>query len=423
MISYPIIFVWILYVISMFFLIFWLLNFMEKGIDREKEKLDKYPAVTITMPVLNEGDTVRQTLLSAIALDYPRNKLEIIVVNDGSTDKTREIVEKVIWQHRETRIKLINHIKNKGKGESMNEALKIAKGEFFTCLDADSFIESKALKKMLPYFKDKRVGAVLPLMRVYKPKTMLEKMQWCEYIVNLFMKNIMAKKDCVHVIPGPFSVYKTEVIRTLGGFAENNITEDLEISLRLQKNHYKIVQLLGVSVYTVVPNTLKGIYKQRNRWYKGTMINLFNYKSLVFNRKYGDFGMVQLPHVFVSGILAATMIILVGYTMIIKPFARWLYDMSYINFDLIFIFKRWFYFTISNFSMLNFNITNVFFAVTAMACSLTFLYFAYKFTKEKILKNGLLAVPAYLLLYSFIASSVWVWVFFQMLTKRRVQKW
>ena len=79
----------------------------------------------------------------------------------------------------------------------MNESLKIPKGEFFTCLDADSFIESKALKKMLPYFKDKRVGAVLPLMRVYKPRTMLAKMQWCEYIINLFMKNIMAMKDCV----------------------------------------------------------------------------------------------------------------------------------------------------------------------------------------------------------------------------------
>ncbi|MFH1066267.1 MAG: glycosyltransferase [Nanoarchaeota archaeon] len=423
MISYPIIFVWILYAMSMFFLIFWLLNFMEKGIEREKGKFDKFPAVTITMPVLNEGDTVRQTLLSAIALDYPRNKLEIIVVNDGSTDKTREIVEKVIWQHKETRIKLINHVKNKGKGESMNEALKIANGEFFTCLDADSFIESKALKKMLPYFKDKRVGAVLPLMRVYKPKTMLEKMQWCEYIVNLFMKNIMAKKDCVHVIPGPFSVYKTEVIRTLGGFAENNITEDLEISLRLQKHHYKIIQLLGVSVFTVVPKTLKGIYKQRNRWYKGTMINLFNYKGLLFNKKYGDFGMVQLPHVFVSGALAAIMIILVGYTMIIKPFVRWLYDMSYINFDIIFVFKRWLYLAIYDFSILNFNITNVFFAATALACSLTFLYFAYKFTKEKILKNGIIAVPAYLILYSFIASSVWVWVFFQMLTKRSVQKW
>ena len=209
----------------------------------------------------------------------------------------------------------------------------------------------------------------------------------------------------------------------MGGFAENNITEDLEISLRLQKNHYKIVQLLGVSVYTVVPETLKGIYKQRNRWYKGTMLNLFNYKSLVFNKKYGDFGMVQLPHVFISGLLAATMIILVGYTMILKPFVMWLYDMSYINFDIIFVFKRWFSSTIYNFSMLNFNITNIFFAVTAMACSLTFLYYAYKFTKERILKHGIIAVPAYLILYSFIASSVWVWVFFQLLTQRKVQKW
>lgn len=422
MVSYPIFFVWVLYAFSMFFLIFWLLTFLEKDAEGEKKKLTEFPAVTISIPVLNEEDTVAKTLLSAIALDYPRDRLEIIVINDGSKDRTRERVEKVIWQHRETKIHLINHKTNKGKGESMNEALKIAKGEFFTCLDADSFIEPKALKKMLPYFEDKRVGSVLPLMRVYKPKTMLEKMQWCEYVINLFMKNIMASKDCVHVIPGPFSVYRAEVLRKLGGFAEKNITEDLEISLRLQKHHYKIIQLLGVSVFTVVPDNLKGIYRQRNRWYKGTMINLFNYKSLLFNKKYGDFGMVQLPHVFVSGFLAAVMIILVSYTMIIKPFVKWLYDMSFINFDIMFVFKRWVSSMINDFSMLNINLTNLFFAVTALACSLTFLYFAYKFTRERILKNGILAVPAYLVLYSLIASTVWIWVFFELLVGK-VQKW
>lgn len=422
MISFPILFVWGLYAFSMFFLVFWLLTFLDKSEEKPDEKLKKFPKVTITIPVLNEEDTIAKTMRSAISLDYPRDKLEIIVVNDGSRDRTKERIEKIMWQHPETNIRLINHAKNKGKGESMNEALKMAKGEFFTCLDADSFIETKALKKILPKFSDQRVGAVLPLMRVYKPKTMLQKMQWCEYVLNLFMKNIMASKDCVHVIPGPFSVYRADVLRKLGGFAEKNITEDLEISLRLQKHHYKIVQLLGVSVYTVVPDTLKGIYKQRNRWYKGTMINLFNYKGLVFNKKYGDFGMVQLPHVFVSGMLAATMIILVGYTMIVKPFVKWLYDMSYINFDVIFVFKRWIYSMINDFSMLNINLTNAFFAITALACSLIFLYFAYKFTREKILRHGIIAVPAYLILYSFIASTVWVWVFFELMIGK-VQKW
>lgn len=422
MISFPILFVWALYAFSMFFLVFWLLTFLDKSEEKEDEKLETFPKVTITIPVLNEEDTITKTMLSAINLDYPRNKLEIIVVNDGSRDRTRERIEKVMWQHRETNIRLINHPKNRGKGESMNEALKIAKGDFFTCLDADSFIETKALKKILPKFADQRVGAVLPLMRVYKPKTMLQKMQWCEYVINLFMKNIMASKDCVHVIPGPFSVYRADVVRQLGGFAEKNITEDLEISLRLQKHHYKIIQLLGVSVYTVVPDTLKGVYKQRNRWYKGTMLNLFNYKGLVFNRKYGDFGMVQLPHVFASGLLAATMIILVGYTMVIKPFVKWLYDMSYINFDVMFVFKRWIYSMINDFSVLNINLTNLFFAITALALSITFLYFAYKFTREKILRHGIIAVPAYLILYSFIASTVWVWVFFELMIGK-VQKW
>lgn len=422
MVSFPILFIWVLYAFSMFFLIFWLLTFLDKEVEKEKPKLESFPKVTITIPVLNEEDTITKTLLSAIGLDYPRNKLEIIVVNDGSKDRTRERIEKAMWQHPETDIRLINHTKNRGKGESMNEALKIAKGGFFTCLDADSFIEKKALKKMLPCFADPKVGAVLPLMKVYKPRTILEKMQWCEYILNLFMKGIMASKDCVHVIPGPFGVYRASVIKKLGGFAEKNITEDMEISLRLQKHHYKIIQLLSVNVYTVVPKTLKGIFKQRNRWYKGTMINMYNYKGLILNKKYGDFGMVQLPHVTVSGFLAVVSLLIVSYTIIIKPFVKWLYDMSYINFDLLFVFKRWLYSMINNFSMLNINLTNLFFAVTALACSLTFLYFAYKFTREKILRHGIIAVPAYLLLYSFIASAIWVSVFFELMMGK-VQKW
>lgn len=422
MASYPILAVWIAYAVSMFFLIFWLLTFLEKGLMPEKKESKERPFVSIAIPVLNEEATVRQTMESAIGLDYPRDKLEIIVINDGSRDRTKEIVRQVIANNKNTNIKLINHIKNIGKGASMNQALKIAKGEFFTCLDADSFIEPIALKKMLPYFREQHVGAVLPLMKVWKPKTMLEKMQWCEYVLNLFMKHIMAKKDCVHVIPGPFGVYRACVLKKLGGFAENNITEDMEISLRLQKHHYKIVQLLGVSVYTVVPKTLKGIYKQRNRWYKGTMINMYKYKGLVLNKKYGDFGVMQLPHVVISGFLAVSILLLVLYTMVIKPLSKWVYDMSFINFDIIFVFKKWLNGLLYNFSLLNLNITNIFFAITALGFSLTFLYFAYKFTREKILKYGIISVPAYLLLYSFIASAVWVWVFIELIMGK-VQKW
>jgi len=395
-----------------------MLTFLDKSLEKKKCMAKSFPFVTIAIPALNEEETIRKTLESAISLKYPRNKMEIIVINDGSKDNT----ERIISENKKTKIMLITNSTNKGKGASLNEALRLAKGKFFTCLDADSFIEPDALIKMIPYFDDPTVGAVLPLMKVKDPKTFLEKMQWCEYVLNLFYKSIMSRVNCIHVAPGPFSVYRKNLLLALGGFAENNITEDLEISLRLQKNHYRILQLLNVNVYTKVPNTIKGVYKQRNRWYKGTMLNLFSYKNLLLNKRYGDFGIVQLPHVFISGFLAAVSLLLISYTMVVKPLFRWLYEMSFVNFDFIYFFKNWATHFLDNFSVLNYNITNIFFALTAISVSVVALYFAYKLTNEKVFKHGLFAVPGYMFLYGLLVSMIWIGVFFELLLGK-VQKW
>lgn len=408
------------YLISLFFITFWLITYFTKGIEEKQNKLENYPKVTIAIPALNEEKSIRGTIESALNLDYPKEKLEIIVINDGSTDNTKNIIKTMMKN--ESRIKLINHKINKGKGESMNEALKAAKGTFFTCLDADSFIKSDALKIMLPHFDNPKVGAVLPLMKVKNPTTVLEKIQWCEYLLNMFYKKIMSTIDCVHVAPGPFSIYRKKVVEKLGGFAEKNITEDFEISLRLQKNDYKIVQLFSTEVYTLVPKSLKGVYKQRNRWYKGTMLNLFDYKRMIFNKKYGDFGVVQLPRVLISGFLAVTMLGLLLYKRVLVPTIMWFRDMSYVNFNVFYFMKEWVTNLFSNFSILNFNYMNIFLGITIMIMSGTALYLAYSFTKEKFLKYGFLTIPLYLLLYGFLAAGVWLGVFIELLF-RRVQKW
>jgi len=144
-------------------------------------------------------------------------------------------------------------------------------------LDADSYVSKDALHKILPEFTNDNIAAVLPLLKVRNPKNFLQKMQWLEYIVNMFYKELMSKLDCVHVSPGPFSVYKKSILMKIGGFDENNLTEDLEITLRLQKYNYRIVQLLNTDVHTIAPETFKELYKQRNRWFKGAVLNAVAY--------------------------------------------------------------------------------------------------------------------------------------------------
>ena len=266
-------------------------------------------STSILIPAYNEDKTIKRTIQSVINLDYPKDRLEIIIVNDGSTDNTAEIVKKIINEKCGSYIKLINQ-KNGGKGVALNNAIKKAKGEFFVCLDADSFIKEDALKKMLPEFENPDVAIVLPLMKVKNPQTIVEKIQWYEYLINFFYKKLMAKLDCVHVSPGPFSVYRKKILEKIGSFDENNLTEDLEITLRTQKYHYKIVQLLSTEVYTYAPKTLKAFYKQRRRWYKGTVLNLVKHRSMMFNPKYGDFGMMQLPGVLLSGVMILSIILI-----------------------------------------------------------------------------------------------------------------
>ena len=117
---------------------------------------------------------------SALALDYPHDRLELIVVNDGSTDETEKRARRVADENSSRSISVVNQ-PNRGKGAALNTALRSAKGEFFIPMDADSLIREDALKKMMPRFKDPAITAVLPLMKVREPRNLLQKIQWCEY--------------------------------------------------------------------------------------------------------------------------------------------------------------------------------------------------------------------------------------------------
>src|SRR3989344_2460356 len=126
--------IWSVYVISLFFAIFWFLVFIDKGVPAEaRKKLKSLPKVSIAIPVYNREKSVALTIDSALSLNYPKEKLEIIVVNHGSSDKSREIIEK----YRE-KVKIVSISRKAGerKGRPMNIALNMASGEFFVCLDA-----------------------------------------------------------------------------------------------------------------------------------------------------------------------------------------------------------------------------------------------------------------------------------------------
>ncbi len=407
---------WGIYFVSLYFAIFWLLVFLTRKKEQGKKALKIFPFVSIAIPAYNEELSIRRATEQVLKLDYPKEKMEILVINDGSTDNTEKIIQTIIKEKKEYNITLITQ-KNKGKGAALNKALDHANGIFFVCLDADSFIRKDALQKMLPYFEDNNVAAVIPSLKVHKPKKMLERLQWYEYIINMFYKEMMSKLNCVHVTPGPFSVYRTAIIHKIGKFDENNITEDLEIALRIQYNNYKIIQVMNTEVTTLAPDTLRMLYKQRNRWFKGATLNAIQYRKMLFNKKYGDFGFIQMPTIIASGIIAVGLVISIVYYGM-KPHLQYMYNMRLVNFDIMTLIKHINF----NFTIVDLNFATIFIAGIMLIISIYVIKKSEVSTNERFLQYGSVGIAAYLLFYFLFLGCIWFSVLFDIVIGKK-QRW
>jgi len=394
---------WGIYLITLYYSMFWFLTFLELKEKKVKKKLKNFPMVTVLIPAYNEEDTIIKTMTSVIELDYPKDKIELIVVNDGSKDATPELVKRFIKKHKDRRIILINQ-KNSGKWVCLNRGLKIAKGEFFVCLDADSFITKNALKKMLLHFEDDKTAVVLPIMKVKNPKNILQKIQWYEYIVNMFYQKMSSSLNCLHVAPGPFSLYKTEILKKVGGFKYGFATEDLEIVFRLQKYHYRIIQVSEAEVYTIAPDNFKAFYKQRKRWNKGSLLNAWSYKEMAFNRNYGDFAMMQMPTLMVLGLLGAVLFSIILYYGILKPLYKLFVNVVLVRFDIWTLLRN----INLDMNILDINFQRLAIALIALGVSVIMFMVAHSHTKEKIVKYGIIPVMIYLFVYYLALGMVWL---------------
>jgi len=404
---------WVTYFLSLYFAVFWFLVYYAKLNHQERKKeLKIFGKVTIAIPAYNEEDSIEITAKSACSLDYPN--LEVIVVDDGSKDNTAKIVKKLMKKY--SNLSLIQQ-SNRGKGAALNNALDNATGEYFVVFDADSEIKKDALRKMLPYFSNKNVAVVLPVLKVRRPKNYLQKMQWFEYLINMFFKELMSKLNCVHVAPGPFSVYRTSILRKVGKFDEDNLTEDLEMAFRLQKHDYRLIQLLDVDVTTIAPENVKQLYKQRNRWYKGAILNAWNYKSMFFNKKYGDFSFIQMPTVILSGIIALVMIFSIIY-FAFKPYIIFFHNMYFVDFDFITVIKNLTF----NIHILDYNFAVLAIGVAMFVVSLFIIKKSHVYTREKVFRHGFWSIFVYMNFYFLLLGTMWIGIAVD-LVRRKKQKW
>lgn len=380
--------------VSLFFEIFILITFFEvrEELERERESigtdLKHFPTITVIVPCFNEELTVAKTIDSVLALDYPKDKLHIVIVDDGSTDGT----EKSLAKYKNHKNIEIFKKENSGKHTALNFALGKTETELVGCLDADSFVSPDALRRIIPLFGDPKTMAVTPAIRIHDPKSVLQYVQRVEYSWGVFLRRVLASMDSLYVTPGPFSIFRTKVFKEVGGYKHAHHTEDMEMALRLQKRGYKIANSHSAFVYTVGPATLKALYKQRVRWTYGFLNNVIDYREMVFNRKYGDIGMFILPIATFSIFSTIYASLNLLWTLLRKiPVHVAKYEAVGFNLGMPRLAVNWFGINTS---------TVVWITITTVFLSLSILYFALQLTngKAKFGKD----VFFYLTLYIFI---------------------
>ncbi|MCC7552153.1 glycosyltransferase family 2 protein [Candidatus Micrarchaeota archaeon] len=301
------------------FLIYSIIKY-KKEIEKKYSDTDWKPKVSIIIPTYNESvKTLEKTILCVLKSNYPKNKLELIIVDDGSTNDSCDIIKQ---KYKSQNIKIFKK-ENGGPASAKNYGIKKSKGELVGTIDSDSFIAPNTIYNMIKIFKsDKSIGAVASSVKIFNPKKWIERFQHFEYEVILYVRRIFMVYESIYVTPGGFSLYKKKILNKLKGFDENSLTEDIEIALRIQSLGYKIRSSLDAYVYTVPPQDILSLIKQRVRWIRGGIRDRIKNRHL-FSFEYGDFLYLGMCFDFIILIP-----ICIG---IVAPFIMALLNASWIN--------------------------------------------------------------------------------------------
>ncbi|MBI2076692.1 MAG: glycosyltransferase family 2 protein [Candidatus Aenigmarchaeota archaeon] len=386
--------------VTLFASIFWFTTFFTAAKKRSAKAV--HPPLSIIVPAYNEQNNIEKCLTALENQKYP--KLKIIVVDDGSTDGTGSVVKRLMKKY-----KNISYLRkaNSGKAASLNYGLKYVGTELFGFIDADTFLSGNALLNMAGLIHGRTASAIAAL-KPYEPKTRIERLQRIEYALSSFTKKLLSFIGALYFTPG-FAIYKTAIIKRLGGFDEKNITEDLEIGLRLKNNGYRIEHALEDSAQTVVPKSFRELFKQRLRWYRGYIYNSRKYSYMFFNKRFADFGVFILPLQYLVLALVIPFLLVSIYDGIIYASQR-IIDLFIVNFDLNYLLSA---------SQINIITPTTFFLIIALVAFFFMIRLSNKSAKEKISKLDYLV---YIITYPFINLFLWVAAFtYEMVRAKR--KW
>ena len=323
------------------------------------------PAVSIIVPAYNEEMNAVKTINNLLQQDYPN--FNIIFIDDGSKDKTYENVKAAF----STNEKIIILTKtNEGKASALNFGISKTENDYVICIDADTQLKSDAVGQLMKRFilttsvdggLEGAVGAVAGNVKVGNENTVLTKWQSIEYTTaQNFDRRAFDLINCITVVPGAIGAFKKEAILKAGGFTTDTLAEDCDLTIRILRQGYRVVNCSEAIAITEAPETLRQFMKQRFRWTYGIMQSFWKNKDACFNPKYKMLGMVALPNILIFQIILPMLAPLADLMLIISLIWNWDNPTSLHKIEL-------YYF--------------IFFGVDILVCLIAFL-----FEKEKISK-------------------------------------
>ncbi|MGQ9922231.1 MAG: glycosyltransferase family 2 protein [Desulfobacca sp.] len=254
---------------------------------------ENLPSLTVIIPAYNEGAMVEQALYSVAGADYPRDKLEIICIDDGSTDDTWEYIAKAARRFPDL-IRTIRFPHNRGKKEGLYAGFIQGRGEVFVTVDSDSVIEREALRHLVaPLQHDPTIGAVAGNVRVYnRHDSLMGKMQWVRYVNLDFLRAAQSMYKTVTCTPGSLAAYRRAALlphleawrhQTFLGTPCVHSEDRALTNLVLRHGWYTYYQR-SAKVYTIVPETYRGVVNMYLRWERGNVRESFVQLGYLFSR-------------------------------------------------------------------------------------------------------------------------------------------
>ncbi|TDR44912.1 biofilm PGA synthesis N-glycosyltransferase PgaC [Tahibacter aquaticus] len=238
-------------------------------------ELAEYPLVSLIVPCHNEGENVRETIRFLAAQDYPN--IEIIAVNDGSRDDTGAQLDALLGLYPNLRV--IHFAANQGKSMGLRMAALASNAEYLLCIDGDALLDKYATRWMMHHLLTRpRVGAVTGNPRIRNRSTLLGKLQVGEFssIIGL-IKRAQRAYGRVFCVSGVIGCFRKTALHRAGYWSTDMITEDIDLTWRLQLDHWSVMYEPNAMCWILMPETLKGLWRQRLRWAQGGVEVILRY--------------------------------------------------------------------------------------------------------------------------------------------------